>query len=67
MISSHLTQQMGHERIQDLRREADARRRVKLARGELDVSPSMTQPGQSLQPNPRPRQAVATLKPHRAS
>ena len=61
MISSHLTRQMGLERIDDLRRGADTWRWVKLARRALDLSPSMSQPNQ------RPPHAVATLNPHRVS
>ena len=53
MISSHTTYQMGLERINDLRRrEAEAWRSLKLARRELNRSPSTTtRPEQPLQPN----------------
>jgi len=67
MTSSHLTHQIGLERIDDLRREAEAWRSVKLARAELDPPPLTPRTERLLQPNQRPHRAVATLKPHRAS
>ena len=50
MISTDLIYRVGLERIDDLRREAEAWRSVKLARAELDPSPSTTSGEWPLQP-----------------
>jgi hypothetical protein len=59
MISTHPTYRVGLERVDDLRREAETWRRVKLARAEPNPSPSTTRPAQSLQP--KHDQAAHTL------
>jgi hypothetical protein len=51
MISSYPAYQVGLERIDDLRRKAEAWRLAKLARAELGPSPSTARGEQPLQPN----------------
>jgi hypothetical protein len=51
MISNHASYQLGLERIDNLRREAEAWRSVKPARAESDPSPSTTWAEQPLQPD----------------
>jgi hypothetical protein len=70
MISPDLTYQVGLERIDDLRREAKAWRWVKLARAELNASPSRTEKERHLRPAPppsQPQQSVTTRGTGQAS
>jgi hypothetical protein len=67
MISGELTYQAGLERIDGLRRQAEAWRQVRLARAELDPAPQTNPPVQPPRSTLRTRRATATLRPHRAA
>jgi hypothetical protein len=68
MTSSYLTYQAGLARIDDLRLQAEAWRRVKLARAELGTSRSMTRHEQPLKLSRHPlSRAVDALSPRRAA
>jgi hypothetical protein len=66
MISSHITHRMALERIDDLRREADRQRQVKLARTQRSAAPT-AQPESPLRSNHRPQPAVPTLDTNQVS
>jgi hypothetical protein len=61
MISPDLTYRVALERIDDLRREAKAWRWVKLARAELNPSPSRTEKERHVWPAPPPSQRQESM------
>ena len=61
MISPDLTYRVALERIDDLRPEAKAWRWVKLARAELNPSPSRTEKERHVCPAPPPSQQQESM------
>ena len=67
MTSNHHTYQVGLRHVEDLRREADSRRRVRLARTGREASPSTTQRESQLGSNWLPLRALGLLTQRRAA
>ena len=67
MTSNDHTYRAGLRHVEDLRREADNRRRVKLARIEREASASTTQREPRLRSNRQPLRVLGLLTQRRAA